>query len=49
MVIRNLVVQFILMDMRGNADEIIDVSDDGAVAIGVELGAKVRERSSRRK
>ena len=45
----SLVVQFILMDMRGNADEIIDVSDDGAVAIGVELGAKVRERSSRRK
>ena len=45
----SLAVQFILMDMRGNADEIIDVSDDGAVAIGVELGAKVRERSSRRK
>jgi len=45
----SLVVQFNLMDMRGSADESIDVPDDGAVAMGVELGAKVRERSLRRK
>ena len=45
----SLGVQFTLMDIGGSADESIDVSDDGAVAMGVELGAKVRERSLRRK
>ena len=45
----SLAVQFTLMDIRGSADERIDVPDDGAVAMGVELGAKVRERSLRRK
>ena len=45
----SLSVQFTLMDIRGNAEESIDVPDDGAVAMGVELGAKVRERSLRRK
>lgn len=45
----SLAVQFTLMDIRGSADESIDVPDDGAVAMGVELGAKVRERSLRRK
>ena len=45
----SLSIQFTLMDIRGNAEESIDVPDDGAVAMGVELGAKVRERSLRRK
>ena len=45
----SLAVQFILMEGSGNLDASIDVSDDGVVAMGVELGAKVRERTSRRK
>ena len=44
----SLAVQFALMEVGGSPDESIDVSDDGAVAMGVELGAKVRERSLRR-
>lgn len=44
----SLAVQFTLMEVGGSSNEIIDVSDDGAVAMGVELGAKVRERSLRR-
>ena len=45
----SLAVQFILMESGGNLDASIDVSDDGVVAMGVELGAKVRERTLRRK
>ena len=45
----SLAVQFILMEGSGNLDASIDVSDDGVVAMGVELGAKVRERTLRRK
>ncbi len=45
----SLAVQFTLMDMQETTDASIDVSDDGAVAMGVELGAKVREKSLRRK
>jgi hypothetical protein len=37
------------MEGGGNLDASIDVSDDGVVAMGVELGAKVRERTLRRK